>query len=125
MESLLPTDGNPRQPTPEVVLAEWIAAIESFHLYYHRLADYLTTYRIQHHQPGHSIRSVGQCQVDQLESLLKKMQEELDQLLCDINQPEQPTAEWNGKRLINHIRRLNRLNQQAQVVCQLASQPAS
>ncbi|GAB4018641.1 hypothetical protein [Spirosoma koreense] len=71
---------------------------------------------------------IGQCPVDQLITLLTRMQEELEKLLLDIEK-EEPIdsldSDESCQKLLIHTQILEDLNQQAKAMLHLTALPAS
>ena len=103
------------------VLADWLQATTTFYIYYNQLSPYVNQKEVNH------INS-NQCPVDQLKTLIHRMQNELKKLLCDLESVGTLNSHQGKqmyRKLATHTRVLNRLNQQAKVMTLLTTLTAS
>lgn len=127
MDFLL-SDGQPsplNQAKDNRIIQAWIAAVDTFYDYYIQLCIYANTYYAKESMGLQPAPYIGQCSIDQLDSLLEAMQHQLNELVHDLSDPGHVRAQWTAKKLLVHTQLLTQLNQQALAVCQLASQSAS
>lgn len=99
-------------------LTEWAEATALLHENYSKLLACISQYKPKKKTSAASSRSyIGQCPVDQIITLLKIVQEQMESLVVDMEQmsyPDQPVGTENYKKLAMHTRIINKLNQQAQ-----------
>lgn len=110
------------------VLANWFEAVSTFYNHYNQLQPYAAQSSARKGSnavlPVHS----GQCPVGQLRRLLGRMHRELEMLVQDMDQidnPESSCMRQQCKKLTNHTRILTQLNQRAQTMCLLINLSAS
>lgn len=113
---------------PESILAGWLKAVTNFHSSYHQL---ITCINQRMNEPELTLKNrvcIGQCPVNVLVELISLMRKELEKLNQDIDHPaqfNQLTVAENYKKLLNHTRVLNQLNQQAKNRLYLVGLPSS
>jgi hypothetical protein len=111
MKRQIPTNSSPPPAgfDPEPLLHDWISTVTTFYHYYHLLARFVQCLP-DAADPTSQMR-LGQCTIKQIDTLLDRMQGELETLLEDMNQTQ--PAERNYQRLETHTKILSTLNQQA------------
>ena len=110
------------------IVADWLLAINCFHTHYHQLTTYANGEGPLFGLANGVAANRGQCPVARLRVLLTRMQEELENLWQDLELAQltdQTNSGQKFKRLARHTRRLNKLNQQAQIMLLLATQSAT
>ncbi|MBD2705138.1 hypothetical protein IC229_31235 [Spirosoma sp. BT702] len=104
------------------ILINWSVAATDFFHQYNQISLYLDSI---HHTPRHEMNWIGQYHVPQLISLQATMRNELERLLLDIDQIDQQSIANRYEQLANHTRILRQLNQQANMLLELALLPAN
>lgn len=106
-------------------LTEWAEATALLHENYSSLLACISQNKATKKTGAVSSRLyIGQCPVDQIITLLKIVQEQMESLVVDMEQlngPDQPVSTENYKKLAMHTRIINKLNQQAQTKLWLAA----
>ncbi len=102
MNSLL-SDGQPsplNQAKDNRIVQTWIVAIDTFQGYYVQLWIYTNTYYAQESMGLQPAAYVGQCSIDQLDSLLTTMQQLLDELVGDLPNSGHTKTPWTTEKLL-------------------------
>lgn len=114
--------------TYTTVLANWFEAVSTFYNHYNQLKPYAD--QLNTRKGSNTIQPVnsGQCPVGQLGKLLGQMHRELERLVQDMDQVENPGSNCirqQCKKLLDHTSILTQLNQRAQTMCLLINLSAS
>lgn len=103
----------------EWVLADWMKAIADFHHNHNELVMIINNQKEKSSQVSKEVSLyIGQCPTESLLTLVLVMQRELENLLCDMNQLKwlsQLTSRQHYKKLVDHTRTLNLLNDKAKI----------
>ncbi|WP_461099619.1 hypothetical protein [Spirosoma luteolum] len=104
----------------------WVAAAEQYCSSYFRLMACIEAAGLSIDAPYKIGTFVGQCPVDELISLSMCMQEGLENLVQEMDDPGQasPAGKPNFQKLIDHTRILKSLVEQADIRLKLAALPA-
>ncbi|GAB3806382.1 hypothetical protein GCM10028819_41650 [Spirosoma humi] len=104
--------------TSFTILTEWAEATARLHENYNKLLACISPNKPEQTVSAAATRSfVGQCPVDVLITLLVTMQKQMERLVIDMESvscPNKSLPTENYKKLAEHTRIINKLNQQAQ-----------
>lgn len=118
---------DPFQPGPSydqvTLLARWLTVIADFHFLHAQLTDCLLAHAYSPVASAEAIRWIGQCDVDQVKTLLATMHHELEVMLNDANQFDHITKHEGYEQLTTHVAHVEQLNQQAKTLLHLMSLP--
>lgn len=118
---------NENHVNPNLILTDWLVAVDRLHRYYQQLTSLLTKETGQKGQQAafyNDDRYVGQCPLNRLLTLQARIEGELARLLQEMNhRGQEPTLASKHKKLASHTHVLNQLNQRAQIKLLLANLP--
>ncbi|UHG92958.1 hypothetical protein [Spirosoma oryzicola] len=110
--------------SPDKVLARWLAEVSTLQQQYSLLNNYIAGTGELPQDPS-AAGYVGQCTLRQLMSLCERLHSELADLLQDMKEPDQLSAQQKFNKLAMHTLQLEELNQHTQLMLHLAELPAS
>lgn len=110
--------------SPDKVLARWLAEVSTLQQQYSLLNNSIAGTGEQPQDPS-AAGYVGQCTLRQLMSLCERLHSELADLLQDMKEPDQLSAQQKFNKLAMHTLQLEELNQHTQLMLHLAELPAS